>query len=720
MSAQLEYFITPRVPGVRPKDPPDYDGYVFVYVFTQILDPWITPPVMGNVVVVVANSQGFVPGMTIAIQDAGYYEVVSTEALDRMTIKNLYSSNAPPGTPIGPVPITTTSLPGPAGPAGPVGPNGAAGPTGQGYTWRGNWLSGTTYQAYDSVSRGGSSYVAVATSTAVDPTTDGGAKWQLLAQVGSPGPAGPGTGDMLKSVYDPANNGFVNHAGVADTVLWSGISGKPTTFPPDSTAMLKSVYDPAEDGVVDHAALADTATAANAAPWTGITGKPATFPPDSTAMLKSVYDANGDNIVDHAALADTAPWTGISGKPATFPPDSTAMLKSVYDANSDNIVDHAALADAAPWLGITGRPATFPPDGTAMLKSVYDTNADNIVDHAALADTAPWSGISTKLTLEAGTITASFTCPGFYAAVAGVAISSSPWLNVGDKLYIQTAGKFIVAAKASNISITLLNTGDAGNASSGTIASGVPFMLTEKEIGESILAPFVDDFIDGTSPGFHYFSSQIGTGGAATGFSNNWAEPDHRGVGFITNGTTVASYAWFTGSSSFLLQNSGVVAWRAVIFPGPKPTTTAAALANLWIGLGTQANAAALPADFVGFTFQPSVDANNWRFTTRKAGVETDTVTSFPYTANAWVDMSFIVDGNGARWRIFAWNGTFPAPSAAVNTNIPTADIGLLFSMYAGAACTTSYTNFIDLWELPSLQPALGIRFRGMNLINNF
>jgi hypothetical protein len=92
--------------------------------------------------------------------------------------------------------------------------------------------------------------------------------------------------------------------------------------------MLKSVYDTNSDNIVDHAALAD------AAPWTGITGKPATFPPDATAMLKSVYDTNNDGISDHAALADAAPWTGITGKPATFVPSvhETTHLDNGSDA----------------------------------------------------------------------------------------------------------------------------------------------------------------------------------------------------------------------------------------------------------------------------------------------------------------------------------------------------------------------------------------------------
>jgi hypothetical protein len=60
-------------------------------------------------------------------------------------------------------------------------------------TWRGAWASGTAYVANDVVSAGGSSWIAVANTTGDDPTTDGGAHWQLIAQKGDTGPTG-GTG----------------------------------------------------------------------------------------------------------------------------------------------------------------------------------------------------------------------------------------------------------------------------------------------------------------------------------------------------------------------------------------------------------------------------------------------------------------------------------------------------------------------------------------------
>ncbi|MHA7966602.1 hypothetical protein ACX93W_21045 [Paenibacillus sp. CAU 1782] len=46
--------------------------------------------------------------------------------------------------------------------------------------------------------------------------------------------SGVGAGDMLKSVYDSNDNGKVDQAEAADSVPWSGVSGKPTTFSPSA------------------------------------------------------------------------------------------------------------------------------------------------------------------------------------------------------------------------------------------------------------------------------------------------------------------------------------------------------------------------------------------------------------------------------------------------------------------------------------------------------
>jgi hypothetical protein len=78
-----------------------------------------------------------------------------------------------------------------------------------------------------SVTNSGSSSAAVFNFTV--PRGDVGAQ-------GPPGPAGSGTGDMLRSVYDVNGDNIVDHAALADTAPWTGISGKPPNFVPSAHA----------------------------------------------------------------------------------------------------------------------------------------------------------------------------------------------------------------------------------------------------------------------------------------------------------------------------------------------------------------------------------------------------------------------------------------------------------------------------------------------------
>lgn len=59
----------------------------------------------------------------------------------------------------------------------------------------------------------------------------------------NPPPAGNGSGDMTKSVYDTNDDGKVNSAATADSadaVTWSNVSGKPSVFTPDTHAHAQS------------------------------------------------------------------------------------------------------------------------------------------------------------------------------------------------------------------------------------------------------------------------------------------------------------------------------------------------------------------------------------------------------------------------------------------------------------------------------------------------
>ena len=46
--------------------------------------------------------------------------------------------------------------------------------------------------------------------------------------------AAQSVGDMLKSIYDTNDDGIVDVAETANSVPWTGVTGKPSTFPPSS------------------------------------------------------------------------------------------------------------------------------------------------------------------------------------------------------------------------------------------------------------------------------------------------------------------------------------------------------------------------------------------------------------------------------------------------------------------------------------------------------
>ncbi len=88
-------------------------------------------------------------------------------------------------------PAGATGPQGIAGPAGIQGPQGLTGPAGApGINFRSAWLSNANYQTNDGVTFNGSTWIATASSTGVQPGTTTDA-WSLLAAAGSTGPSGP-------------------------------------------------------------------------------------------------------------------------------------------------------------------------------------------------------------------------------------------------------------------------------------------------------------------------------------------------------------------------------------------------------------------------------------------------------------------------------------------------------------------------------------------------
>jgi hypothetical protein len=74
------------------------------------------------------------------------------------------------------------------------------------------------------------------TGTPAAPTAAGGTNTTQIATTAfvQSAIASFGAGDMLKATYDSDNDGKVDAAEVADAVAWTGVSGKPATFPPSA------------------------------------------------------------------------------------------------------------------------------------------------------------------------------------------------------------------------------------------------------------------------------------------------------------------------------------------------------------------------------------------------------------------------------------------------------------------------------------------------------
>ena len=89
---------------------------------------------------------------------------------------------------------------------------------------------------------------------------DGTSSQWVDASSGAAG-GGGGSGDMLKSVYDTTNNGKVDTAEYAETAPWTGISGKPATFPPSThthvSADITDLSTTISSAITDHTNAAD-------------------------------------------------------------------------------------------------------------------------------------------------------------------------------------------------------------------------------------------------------------------------------------------------------------------------------------------------------------------------------------------------------------------------------------------------------------------------------
>ncbi len=146
-----------------------------------------------------------------------------------------------PAGPAGPQGESLTGPKGPPGPTGSTGPVGAQGPAGNpgadgvgaqgiqglqgppGMVFRGPWTSGTVYNASDSVTYNGATYISLSgTNTGQEPDNNSAA-WSVLAAMGATGAAGP-TG-LTGANGLPGNQGPIGPIGPIGLTGTAGTNG---------------------------------------------------------------------------------------------------------------------------------------------------------------------------------------------------------------------------------------------------------------------------------------------------------------------------------------------------------------------------------------------------------------------------------------------------------------------------------------------------------------
>ena len=131
-----------------------------------------------------------------------------------------------------------TGATGSTGPQGATGLTGAIGPQGPPVTFKGAWLSTAAYNIGDSVSENGSSYIAVAANSGVDPAADvsgQGTNWALLAAQGVIGPQGlVGPQGAIGLTGATGATGAQGPAGGAANVA-AAIAGQPAVYTSSTT-----------------------------------------------------------------------------------------------------------------------------------------------------------------------------------------------------------------------------------------------------------------------------------------------------------------------------------------------------------------------------------------------------------------------------------------------------------------------------------------------------
>lgn len=396
------------------------------------------------------------------------------------------------------------------------------------------------------------------------------------------------------------------------------------------------------------------------------------------------------------------------------------------------------------WRGTWSSALSYNPyDGVATSNGSSYISKTNNQNKNPLSSPSDWDLLAaTGVTGPQGvnaftTTTANFDLPAVGGSVVVTLVDAS-WVVIGQMLTVQTAGgspadaySLKVTAKTGN-QVTLQNiaTGvsGAGDMTKAVYDADLDNIIDAAEgLSESPIYVYQDHFLTGSDASYGCWIA------SGTGASKNQTSSltDHPGIYQVLTGTSAGAaatgYVFMTAGNGYIYGISGAIAFRSAFFTmSGKPTSTAAQLSKIYLGLGTQpANGTYPLADFVGFVFDPSSGmtnaANNWGILTRKASVNTYTDTGFAYV-NQWADLSFYLDATGVSFKAYTWGAVAPAKSALITANVPLSATPLCMVFHAvnGPAGTTSFTHMLDFWEI-AYKPTTAVPvFRGVNLVKSF
>jgi hypothetical protein len=423
--------------------------------------------------------------MTIVIENAGYYEVVSTDALNRMTVMNFGTDyNVPPGTGIDPGKVTTTSLPGPPGGIGPPGPEGPDGPPGPPLN-----AKGTVATVSDLPATGNTEGDFWTTADTGESFVWSGSAWidmgQWTGDTGSQGPIGP------RGAMGPQGNpGPVGPTGPQGS---QGPAGGPGPSGPQGSQGPVGPQGPKGNDGTSVVIKGSVATHADL-PTTGNTIGDLWIALDTShGWVWSAGNIWADvgPIQGPAGPAGATGPTGAPGAAATIAVGTTSTGTAGSAAAVTNVGSSSAavfnfaipqgVAGTAGPQGIPGNEGDQGPQGPQGIPGA--AGSPGAQGPQGAAGTPSWTLVG------AG----GFTVPAYGQSI-NVPLADTSWIALGEWVYINdaggpgVAGQMVVTAKTPT-QVTLFNPTPATYPLATTVAPG---LLTQ-------LSGNTTDFVDGTN-----------------------------------------------------------------------------------------------------------------------------------------------------------------------------------------------------------------------------